>query len=74
MNSKRIHVVKRGKGWASLRAGASKAGSIQESQAKAVAAATQTAKRIGGEVVIHIQDGLVRERICYDRDPCPQEL
>lgn len=68
---KQIHVVQRDDGWAPLRAGASKSGPVQKTQAQAIQAATATAKREGGEVVIHGRDGQIRERNSYGNDPYP---
>lgn len=68
---KQIHVVQRDDGWAPLRAGANKSGPVQQTQAQAIQAATATAKREGGEVIIHGRDGQFRERNSYGNDPFP---
>ncbi|MFO1491386.1 MAG: DUF2188 domain-containing protein [Kiritimatiellia bacterium] len=68
---KPIHVVQRDDGWAPLREGASRSGPVQRTQAQAIQAATATARREGGEVHIHGQNGQIRERNSYGNDRFP---
>jgi hypothetical protein len=71
-NPKRQHVTPRdGGGWQTKREGASRAGSVHDTQADAEAAAKATARREGGEVVIHGRDGKIRDADSYGNDPCP---
>ena len=69
--NKNIHVVPRAAGWAPLRAGATKSGPVQKTQSKAIQAATATARRERGEVIIHGRRGVIRERNSYGNDPYP---
>ena len=67
------HVVVRPQGWAVKSEGASRAASIHPTQAKAIVAATKTAKREGTEVVIHGRDGKIRDSDSYGNDPNPSK-
>lgn len=66
---KRIHVVPHQSGWAARREGASRVGSIHNTQAEATEAARGTAIRERGEVVIHRLDGRIRDANSYGNDP-----
>lgn len=69
--SKRIHVVPHENGWATRREGASRAGSVHDTQAGANEAARNTAIRERGEVIIHRPDGRIRDANSYGNDPFP---
>ncbi|MDR3473582.1 MAG: DUF2188 domain-containing protein [Devosia sp.] len=69
--SKRIHVVPHGNGWATRSEGATRVGSIHDSQAEATAAARDRAIREQGEVVIHRPNGQIRDSNSYGNDPFP---
>lgn len=69
--SKRIHVVPHGDQWATKREGASRAGSLHDTQAQATEAARSTAVREKGEVIIHRPDGRIRDANSYGSDPFP---
>lgn len=69
--AKRIHVVPHGDGWGARREGASRVGSVHNTQAAAAAAARATAKREHGEVIIHRPDGRIRDSDSYGNDPFP---
>jgi hypothetical protein len=69
--SKRIHVVPHGERWATQREGASRAGSLHDTQAQAQAAARNTAIRERGEVIIHRPNGQIRDADSYGHDPFP---
>jgi len=71
MANKRIHVVKHGDGWAAKREGATRAGSVHPTQAAAEKAAKETARREGGEVVVHGRDGRIRDSDSFGNDPNP---
>lgn len=66
-----IHVVKHDDGWATRREGASRAGSVHDTQKQAIEKAKGTAKREGLEVVIHGRDGKIRDSDSYGNDPFP---
>ena len=69
--SKRIHVVPHADGWGTRREGASRMGSIHDTQTGAAEAARNTAIRERGEVVIHRPDGRIRDSNSYGNDPFP---
>lgn len=69
--SKRIHVVPHEDGWGARREGASRVGSVHDTQAEAAAAARTTAMREHGEVIIHRPDGRIRDSGSYGNDPFP---
>ncbi len=65
------HVVPRNGGWAVQGAGNSRATSEHKTQAAAIKAATPIAKHQKSDVVIHGQNGQIRDRDSYGNDPCP---
>lgn len=69
--SKRIHVVPNGNGWATRREGANDVSSRHRTQGNAQEQARSTAKREGGEVIIHRPDGRIRDSDSYGNDPFP---
>lgn len=69
--SKRIHVVPHGDAWATRREGASRVGSIHDTQGAANEAARSTAIRERGEVIIHRPNGQIRDSNSYGNDPFP---
>jgi len=70
-NSKRIHVVPHSGGFAARREGADRAGSVHPTQESAIEAARGTARREGGEVIIHRPNGQIRDADSYGPDPNP---
>ena len=72
MSKKRdIHVVKHADGWATRKEGASRVGTVADTQKQAIDRATQQAKRERVEVVIHGKDGKIRDSDSYGSDPNP---
>ena len=72
MSKKRdIHVVPRDKGWARIKEGASRAGSVHRTQKDAQSAARSQAIRERVEVVTHGKDGKIRDSDSYGNDPLP---
>lgn len=69
--AKDYHVVPRDGKWAVKREGASKAGSLHDTQAAAIKQAKTSAKKEGGEAVTHGRDGKIRDSDSYGHDPCP---
>lgn len=65
------HVVKRDGGWAVRKAGASRDTSHHPTQSDAIGAATEIAKNQKSEVVIHGEDGKIRDKNSYGNDPFP---
>ena len=68
---KDIHIVPHQSGWAAKREGASRAGSVHQTQRQAIDAAKRTAKRERSEVVIHDRRGQIRDSDSYGSDPFP---
>jgi hypothetical protein len=72
MTKKRdVHVVPHADGWATKKEGASKAGSVSNTQKVAISKAVHQAKREKVEVVIHRKDGSIRDSDSYGKDPSP---
>lgn len=72
MTKKRdIHVVPHSDGWATRKEGSDRAGTVERTQGKAIAAAVDQAKRERVEVVIHGRDGKIRDSDSYGKDPFP---
>lgn len=68
---KQQHVVPRGKGWAVIGAGNSRATKITKTQKQAVDVATKIAKNHGAEVITHGRNGQIRSKDSYGNDPMP---
>ena len=71
MAKKNQHVVKRDDGWAVRGAGNTRDTSHHKTQADAFNAARDIAKNQGSEVLIHGENGRIRERNTYGKDPFP---
>lgn len=71
MAGKAQHVVPRGGRWAVRTTGASRVSGFYETQREAVEVARGRARSQGTELFIHGEDGLIRERNSYGRDPYP---
>jgi len=68
---KDIHVVPHSDGWATKKEGASRAGSVHETQREAIERAKGQASRERTEVVIHRKNGQIRDSDSYGNDPFP---
>ena len=68
---KNQHVVPKGNQWAVTGAGNQKATKVTGTQKEAIEAAKTIAKNQGSDVVIHGQDGKIRDRDSYGNDPNP---
>lgn len=73
MSGKNQHVVPRGDQWAVRGAGNSRATSIHNTQAEAIGRARSIAQNQQSEMLIHGQNGQIRERNSYGNDPYPPE-
>ena len=62
MSKKNQHVVPHQSGWAVKGAGNSRASSVHGTQREAIAAARESAMRQGSEMLIHGENGRIRER------------
>lgn len=71
MSKKNQHVVPRPDGWAVKGAGNQRATSVHSTQREAIEAARSTAINQGSEMLIHGQNGQIRERNTYGKDPFP---
>jgi len=71
MSKKDQHVVKHPKGWAVKGAGNHRATSVHSTQREAIAIARSAAINQGSEMLIHGQNGQIRERNTYGKDPHP---
>lgn len=68
---KDIHVVPHQDGWATRREGVSRAGRVHRTQADAIGAGRDQAKREKVELVVHRKDGRIRDSDSYGNDPYP---
>ena len=71
MSKKNQHVVPHPSGWAVKGAGNERASSVHGTQREAIAAAREAAIRQGSEMLIHGENGCIRERNTYGEDPHP---
>ena len=71
MSGKNQHVVPHDAGWAVKGAGNSKATSVHATQAEAIEQARSIAQNQGSEMLIHRQNGQIREKNSYGNDPFP---
>jgi hypothetical protein len=71
MTKRDIHVVKHPDGWAKRKEGSDRAGGVFGTQRDAINSARDQAKRERVEVVIHREDGRIRDSDSYGRDPFP---
>ncbi len=68
---KNQHVVPAGDGWGVRGEGNSRLTSVHDTQREAIADATQISKNQHSELLIHGQNGQIRERESYGNDPFP---
>jgi hypothetical protein len=71
MTKKGQHVVPASGGWSVKKAGSARATSVHSTQAEAIKAATKIAKNQQTELYVHGQDGRIRERNSFGKDPHP---
>lgn len=71
MTTKSQHVVPNGGKWAVRRAGAERASGVYSTQKEAIARGRELAKNQGTELYVHGEDGRIRERNTYGKDPYP---
>ena len=71
MIKKNQHVVPHESGWAVRGAGSERASSVHSTQREAIGAARKAAIRQGSEMLIHGENGRIRERNTYGKDPYP---
>jgi uncharacterized protein YdaT len=68
---KNQHVVRRENGWAVRGEGNSRDTARTGTQREAIERAREIAQNQGSDVVVHGQDGKIRERDSYGNDPHP---
>lgn len=71
MAKKDIHVVPHKDGWAAEREGSSRPFTVEPTQAKAIDAGRDAAKRDEVELVIHNRQGEIRNSNSFGNDPAP---
>ncbi len=71
MTKKNQHVVLHQQGWAVRGAGSERATSIHQTQRDAIDAGRSIARNQGSELFIHGENGRIRERNTYGKDPFP---
>jgi hypothetical protein len=71
MTKKNQHVVPHAGGWAVRGAGNERATSVHGTQREAISEAREVAIRQGSEMLIHGENGRIRERNTYGKDPYP---
>lgn len=65
------HVVPHSNGWAVKGAGSERATKVVETQREAISIAREIAQNQGSEMLIHGENGRIRERNSYGNDPYP---
>lgn len=71
MKGKNQHVVPKGDNWAVRGAGNEKVTKIVSTQTEAIKIAMSIAINQGSEMIIHRQNGKIREKNTYGTDNCP---
>lgn len=71
MSKKNQHVVPHADGWAVRGAGSERASSVHRTQEAAINRGRETARQQGTELLIHGQNGRIRERDSHGTDRCP---
>ena len=71
MSKQNQHVVTHNGDWAVRGQGNSRVTSIHNTQAEAISAAREIARNNRSEVVIHGQNGQIRDKDSYGHDPFP---
>lgn len=71
MSKTNVHIVPRDGEWAVVREGAERDSSHHGTQAEAIEAGRNTARREGVEIFIHRPNGQIRDRDSYGNDPFP---
>jgi hypothetical protein len=71
MTKKNQHIVPHGDDWAVKGAGNSKATSVHPTQVEAINRGREIAQNQKSELLIHGQNGRIREKNSYGNDPYP---
>ena len=74
MSNATQHVIKHPDGgWSVKKGGSDRATKIFQTQKEAIAWGVAVSKNQGAELFIHREDGLIREKSSYGRDPHPSQ-
>lgn len=71
MTRRNQHVVPHPCGWAVKPAGGQKPSSVHRTQQEAINRAREIAQNQRTELIVHGEDGRIRERTSYGNDPVP---
>jgi len=71
MSGNNVWVVNHPEGWAVKSEGSERAASVHTTQGDAIQAARDMAKRRESELIIQGENGQIRERNSYGKDPFP---
>lgn len=72
MAKKDVHVVPRAEGgWSVKKSGNERASKVVETQKEGIAVGKKMAEREKSELVIHGENGRIREKNSFGNDPCP---
>jgi uncharacterized protein YdaT len=71
MPRKTQHVVRAPSGWSVKKGGAKRASKTFATQKEAISYGKKISKKQGAELYIHREDGMIREKNSYGKDPHP---
>lgn len=71
MNKGNYHVVRHSKGWALKGENSHRATSVHTTQKDAIIAGRSAARKRSSELIVHGENGKIREKDSYGNDPCP---
>jgi hypothetical protein len=71
MGKKDVHVVASSGGWAVKRPGSERSSKVTGTQRVFIEAGEKLAECDRSELVVHGEDGRLREKNSYGNDPCP---
>ncbi|WP_370677423.1 DUF2188 domain-containing protein [Pleomorphomonas sp. PLEO] len=71
MSHQNQHVASHSEGWAVRGEGNQKVTSVHQTQCEAIEAGRGIARNQESELLIHGENGQIRERNSYGNDPCP---
>ena len=71
MAKRSVHVIPRDGQWAVKTAGASKAAKVTPTQSEAIKKGIEMARNLRSELIVHREDGRIRSKDSYGKDPLP---
>lgn len=66
-----VHVVKHAEGWAVKKEGSDRASRVTDTQKEAIQVGREFAKKEKAELVIHGENGKIRQKDSFGNDPYP---